>query len=250
MSISAIMGLSGVGGSLNKYEIFTSSGTWNKPSGVEIAYAFLVGGGGSGARNTSGNAGGGGGGECIFGMAFVKDQSSYTVTIGAGGAERTTNGSGYGGGNTTFANLTANGGVGGQADYGGRGGGSYGRIIPFHYDPNGNWTGRDASYGAGGSASTQYNGESGGIMSFPMLTSLGGGGGGSHDGDGGYTIFGSGGGAVSGAGGGGASYGNGGYAYTSGKSPDCAANSGGGGSNNVGTTGAGGSGYCIVFWSE
>jgi len=86
MSISAIMGLTGVGGGNMKYQEFTSSGTWNKPNNnIEVAFALLVAGGGSGAAY-SGNACGGAGGEVIFGMAFVKDNSSYTVTIGAGGA--------------------------------------------------------------------------------------------------------------------------------------------------------------------
>jgi len=62
MSISAIMGLASGGGGLVNSQEFTSSGTFNVPSGITMVSVLLVGGGGGGAGNPAGGAGGGGGG--------------------------------------------------------------------------------------------------------------------------------------------------------------------------------------------
>ena len=56
----------GGGGSTDKEmktEIFTQSGTWTCPSGVEKVFVRLFGGGGGGGGGKQ-NAGGGGGGSC------------------------------------------------------------------------------------------------------------------------------------------------------------------------------------------
>lgn len=118
-------------------QIFTASGTWNKPPGVMLVMVEAVGGGGGGgggdrrAAGTNRFAGGGGGsGVRTLDIMPASDLSaSETVTIGAGGAGATGAGSdssgggdGSGGGDTTFGSLVlASGGRQGQ------GGGNPGR---------------------------------------------------------------------------------------------------------------------------
>lgn len=102
-------------------QIFTASGTWNKPLGLRFARMWALGGGGGGGGATAAAsqvsaAGGGAAGS------YVEEQydgfvlaSSVTVTIGAAGAGGVAaNGLGSAGGATTFGALaTAAGGNGG-----------------------------------------------------------------------------------------------------------------------------------------
>lgn len=112
------------GGKAADQQVFTSSGTWTKPSGFGAKAYVLIqawGAGGGGARHSTANnaGGGGGGGYKEFWLLLSSLGATETVTIGAGGAGRTsTNGNGTAGGNTTFGSwVTA---------YGGGGGGSSG----------------------------------------------------------------------------------------------------------------------------
>lgn len=99
-------------------QTFTSSGTWNKPSGCKAVKVTVVGGGGgAGGTSNSTYGGAGGGGAGGFGIAFidVTAVSSQTVTVGSGGSGGSTAPTdGSSGGSSSFGSYcTATGGGGG-----------------------------------------------------------------------------------------------------------------------------------------
>jgi hypothetical protein len=110
-------------------QIFTASGTWTKPTGLDADDTLIVaciGGGGSGAAwRTSSSAsaalgGAGGGGVALASVRLGDLPSTVSVTVGSGGAARTqtTNSagstSGLKGGVSIFGNIAfASGGNGG-----------------------------------------------------------------------------------------------------------------------------------------
>lgn len=252
-------------------QLFTSSGTWTKPSG-SLTQAFIEcwGAGGSGARDNDG-AGGGGGGAYIFKtIALASLSASVSATVGAGGAARSSESAGANGGNSSFgAYLTAYGGGGGgrnSSDVGSGGGGGGG------LSSAGGNAGSGGASAAGGSpdvlatAGTKLGdvfwGDSGG-ESNPF----GGGGGDGNGGTGGRGFFGGGGGAGSNTSsfgdGGGSTYGGGGgggsgstsggtsvYGGNGGGSTASGTAPGGGGSGvGAGTSGAGARGQIrITCW--
>jgi hypothetical protein len=96
-------------------QVFTSSGTWVRPAGVDKVWVRVQGAGGGGGHSTTASnvAGGGGGGYC---EGLVSVSSNVTVTVGTGGAHGS-NSNGSAGGLSRFAGdttLTAGGGGGGQ----------------------------------------------------------------------------------------------------------------------------------------
>lgn len=119
-------GSCGGSGTPENVQVFTSGGTWTKPSGspqlTDVICTGAGGGGGSGAVVASGTAasgGGGGGGGSTVEMLFPTSALTSTVTVtvgtgGNGGASVTSTGAGHGGsngGNSTFGSyLTAYGG--------------------------------------------------------------------------------------------------------------------------------------------
>ena len=244
--LSAAAGV-GAGGPVK--EVFTSSGTWTKPSGYADDHPVLVrawGAGGGGARYSSpGDAAGGGGGgyiEYTFRMADLP--SSVTVTIGAAGAGRTgSNGNGTAGGNSTFgALLTAYGGGGGVGDFGGGVGGAGGGSAAA--GGTGSATGGSVGGGAGGAgaaggdAGTIWGGGGGGDGGFAggnaVWGGAGGGGGGSSAVSGGISVFG----------------GNGGAGGDASPVPTAGQAPGGGGGGGFGVNGANGARGQIEVWVQ
>lgn len=159
------------------YQVFTSSGTWTKPSGLtgnEIVTGYVWGGGGGGG-NAGGAAGGGGG---CFQFTYLSSQLNATesVTVGTGGS--TTNG----GGSSTFKGLTVGG--GGPGTTGGSNGGG-GGITATSADfaggaangGNSVWGGGGGNYGGLGGASI-WGGAGGSSSSQGPQTSVFGGNGG------------------------------------------------------------------------
>lgn len=241
--LSAAAGV-GAGGPIK--EVFTSSGTWTKPSGYADDHPVLVrawGAGGGGARHSSlaDAAGGGGGGYIEYTFRMADLPSSVTVTIGAVGAGRTgSNGNGTAGGNSTFGALLTGygGGGGGSASNGGAGGGSAAA------GGTGSATGGSVGGGAGGAGAA--GGDAGTIW--------GGGGGGDGGFAGGNAVWG----GAGGAGGNGAAMsggvsvfgGNGGAGGDASPAPTTGQAPGGGGGGGFGVDGANGARGQIEVWVQ
>src|SRR6266498_1916219 len=129
---------------MNRFDrqVFTATGTWNKPARCKRVLVQVIGGGGgsggvgataSGQVAESGAGGGGGYSEKLF-LASVL-ASSETVTIGAAGTAGTSGGGGAGG-DSSFATgkayaVTATGGLGGAGGFGLSLGGGAGASAAF-----------------------------------------------------------------------------------------------------------------------
>ena len=123
---------------LTSQQVFTSSGTWTKPTGITKVKVIVTGGGGGGGGmgNASDVGAGGGAGGTAIEIIDVSSVSSVAVTVGAGGAEGASTAKGATGATSSFGSYcSATGGEGGEhgnagAVAGGEGGvGSGGPII-------------------------------------------------------------------------------------------------------------------------
>lgn len=140
-------------------QVFTSSGTWTKPSGVTRVRVQLVAGGGGGGSDPSYAGSGGGAGGYSEEIINVSAVSTAAVTIGAGGAGSTSTGSS--GGSTSFgAYLSATGGGGGSNTSGGDGGAGSGGDININGGDGDTHTGA-AIENSGGTGGASYFGGGG-----------------------------------------------------------------------------------------
>lgn len=259
-------------------QVFTTSGTWTKPTTGIFALVETWGGGASGGRGPDGAGGGGGGSHNRRIIALASLSASISVTVGAGG-DAVASANGNPGGNSSFGIHVQSfgGGAGGDnsttATAGGGGGGG---LLSVGEDATRNTEGGDGgspqakhgtvTWGSTDSGAGEHvnsnpfgGGAGGGISVFGsggetgQTAIFGGGGGGvapsgGASNDGGASIYGGGGGARNAAGNGGASQygGAGGGPAASGTAPG---GGGGGGGSTDALSGAGARGEVrVTVW--
>jgi hypothetical protein len=131
---------------IRSMQVWTSNGTWNRPSGVKSICVQVVGAGGGGSGYTE-SAGAGGMSERVIDVTNV---SSVTVTVGTPGGGTNYAGCGGNGNSSSFGGyLSASGGIGAncsQQHAGGYGGNGSGGSLNV-YGGGGNGHGSHHSYG-------------------------------------------------------------------------------------------------------
>ena len=109
--------LTGVDSGLASVQVFTSNGTWNRPSGITKVKVIVTGGGGGGGgggATWNHGAGGDAGGTAIE-FIDVSSTASATVTVGTGGNGGAYNTDGSNGNTSSFGSFcSATGGRGGK----------------------------------------------------------------------------------------------------------------------------------------
>ena len=157
------------GGGLQSQQVFTSSGTYTKPSGINKIKVIVTGGGGGGAGgdgNTNAGGAGGAGGTAIEIIDVSSLSSTVAVTVGNGGAGGAAATNGSSGGTSSFGSYcsatggglgyhwqntgaSGRGGVGSNGDINLNGGdGSQG--MPHDASDDGHASDGGASYWGGG----------------------------------------------------------------------------------------------------
>lgn len=148
-----------------RYHTFTSNGTFSVTRGGAIEYLLVAGGGGGGQQ-----VGGGGGAGGLLGGTTTISSANYAITVGAAGAGAPNNpNQGSNGANTTFNNLTANG--------GGRGSNHEAPVsTPGNGGSGGGGSGNSSGQNVAGGSGTPGQGNNGG-SGFASQWAGGGGGG-------------------------------------------------------------------------
>jgi len=152
---------------LPPYQVFTSSGTFTVPAGVNSIRVCVVGGGGGGG---GGHSGGGGSGHVRTGTYSVSPGQSISITVGAGGTGGPNGGgSGTNGNSSSITGIqTASGGSGaGNSTSGGSGGSGGGGGCNA-----GNPGGTGGTNGGNGGSCT-YSGGAGGNFNSLAIFSTG-----------------------------------------------------------------------------
>lgn len=262
---TGVVWLAASGGASIDYQVFTSSGTWNKPSGLtgdEMCVIQGWGGGGSGGSSSQRGGGGGGGAFQMLTVPCSSLGSTVSVTVAASVTNGSANTNGTIGNNTTFGSvLTAyGGGAGGGTSVSSAGGGGAG-VLSKGVSASAATAGAGGSPGGGavaGADSPGFGGGGGGNSSGALgggsVYGGGGGGYGSGAGTGGPSIYGGGGGAAGSTGGtlvGGTSLlgGVGGSAVSGSAGGDgVAPGGGGGGASTSGVVGGAGARGEVRVW--
>lgn len=182
----------GGGGGFTSWQIFSSGGTWTKPSGITKVRVIVVGAGGGGSDEY--NGGGGGAGGTAIKVIDVSSISSVTVTIGTGGTDASNATSG---GSSSFgSHCSATGGGGAQSSYGKGGSGGAGSSGDFNAKGGRGAVAYSQNYGGANGGTPALYGVHGGGAAYGQWLSdsdaqFGGGGGGNgygtsglHGGDG------------------------------------------------------------------
>lgn len=164
---------SGFDAGLASVQVFTSSGTWNRPAGITKVIMEVQGAGGSGNAAGGTNYGTGAGGGYAKKLLDVSSISTSTITVGTGGAAVTagtvtgndggssswadgtntiTGGGGQGHQNSSYSNSTGGTGSGGDINISGGIGNhtSYGGGASFFGDGAQQYSQAGQGYGAGG----------------------------------------------------------------------------------------------------
>jgi hypothetical protein len=108
------------GGGLQSMQVFTSSGTYTKPSGINKIKVYVTGGGGGGSGNpgddTDDLGNGGHAGGTAIKIIDATSITTETITIGGGGTAGANDATGGTGGTSSFgSHCSATGGEGGWA---------------------------------------------------------------------------------------------------------------------------------------
>lgn len=128
-------------GVLGDQQVYTASGTYEKPSDLKFIIVEVQGGGGGGGGSSTAHAAGGGGGAGAYARKKILAAdlgTTETVTIASGASGGSGDNNGSSASDTTFgAHITAGGGSGGFRGIGGGDGGSGGTATGGDINVNG-----------------------------------------------------------------------------------------------------------------